>query len=556
MANRTDPLARQVHGCNPQTLMSRIVRRKIYESAYWKEQCFALTAETVLDPCVALTYVGGTYGGKRQPAPFLCLVLKLLQIQPEEEVVLEFIKQEQFKYLRAVGAFYFRLVGRAHEVYTHLEPLLADYRKLRMRQPDGRYTLMCMDEFVDSCLRNTNFLDVDLPALPKREVLENEGELPPTRLTALEHDVEVYASAGVAPSGKTLSERDQQLWLLQKEKLREEQKKLQRHVLQQRMRHQQQEQEQLLMQQVRELEIENGGDRAEPEKKEEADGWWREKKEKNERSRDERDRERAKKREEREDEERERLGNTHAAGDRPTSRYAEDRARGRGRGGSRSPTPVIKREKDERRGDDDERRRRRRREEEEEVERRRRRRDEEEEDDRHRRRERWRREDEEEERRRRRRDEDGDRRRRDRKDQEEADRHGDNYARSRRQYDEFDADRRRHRGGGGRGREEEDEDQRARQGKLDRKDEPRDYDDEGRRRRQRGHEAAGGARSERDEKKPKREGDTERERDRAKGPAFSYGSKTDDRKKGKDDSLSVQEWDTLRAQLGLKPLKK
>jgi pre-mRNA-splicing factor 38A len=38
-----------------------------------------------------------------------------------------------YRYLRALAAFYLRLVGSSVEVYTHLEPLLADYRKLRRR---------------------------------------------------------------------------------------------------------------------------------------------------------------------------------------------------------------------------------------------------------------------------------------------------------------------------------------------------------------------------------------------------------------------------------------
>ncbi|OXB51038.1 UNVERIFIED_CONTAM: hypothetical protein H355_014756, partial [Colinus virginianus] len=169
-------------GLNPQGLVSRIIRRKVYGCNFWKEHCFAVSAESVIEPCVGLSYVGGTYGGKRQPAPFLCIVLKLLQLQPEEEVILEFIKQERFKYLRAVGAFYFRLVGRAREVYVHLEPLLADYRKLRLRLADGKFKIVCMDEFIDDILKKTAMLDVDLPVLPKRETLEEEGLLPPTRL--------------------------------------------------------------------------------------------------------------------------------------------------------------------------------------------------------------------------------------------------------------------------------------------------------------------------------------------------------------------------------------
>jgi len=37
---------------------------------------------------------------------------QLLQIQPEKEIVVELIKNEDFKYVRALGAFYMRMVGK------------------------------------------------------------------------------------------------------------------------------------------------------------------------------------------------------------------------------------------------------------------------------------------------------------------------------------------------------------------------------------------------------------------------------------------------------------
>lgn len=35
--------------------------------------------------------------------------------------------------MRALGAFYLRLTGKSKEIYQYLEPLLNDYRKLRVR---------------------------------------------------------------------------------------------------------------------------------------------------------------------------------------------------------------------------------------------------------------------------------------------------------------------------------------------------------------------------------------------------------------------------------------
>lgn len=137
MANRTDPSAAIVHGTNPQYLIEKIVRSKVYESRYWKEHCFALTAETLLEKAVEIEFVGGTYGGIRKPCNFLCLLLKMLQIQPEEQIVLEYISNNDFKYVRVLGAIYLRLVGKAVDVYKYLEPLLSDYRKIRVQDTQG-----------------------------------------------------------------------------------------------------------------------------------------------------------------------------------------------------------------------------------------------------------------------------------------------------------------------------------------------------------------------------------------------------------------------------------
>jgi pre-mRNA-splicing factor 38A len=101
MANRTDPAAKSIRGTNPQNLVEKILRSKIYQNTYWKEQCFGLTAETLVDKAMELDHLGGTFGGNRKPTPFMCLVMKMLQIQPEKEIVIEFIKNDDYKYFLA-----------------------------------------------------------------------------------------------------------------------------------------------------------------------------------------------------------------------------------------------------------------------------------------------------------------------------------------------------------------------------------------------------------------------------------------------------------------------
>lgn len=134
MANATVRDAKWVHSTNPQFLVDKVLRQRVYDSRYWKEQCFALDAASVLDRAVALRAVGGTVGATQKPTPFLSLVLKLLQLQPQREIVLEYLGAQEFKYLQALAAMYVRLTFSPLDIYDLLEPFLSDYRKLRYAQ--------------------------------------------------------------------------------------------------------------------------------------------------------------------------------------------------------------------------------------------------------------------------------------------------------------------------------------------------------------------------------------------------------------------------------------
>ncbi|TXG65191.1 hypothetical protein EZV62_006466 [Acer yangbiense] len=193
MANRTDPAAKSIRGTNPQNLVEKILRSKIYQNTYWKEQCFGLTAETLVDKAMELDHLGGTFGGNRKPTPFMCLVMKMLQIQPEKDIVVEFIKNDDYKYVRVLGAFYLRLTGTDVDIYRYLEPLYNDYRKLRKKLPDGSELFVCfvLNGFrvIDELLTNDYSCDVALPRVKKRLNLETAGTLEP-RKSVLEDDFE------------------------------------------------------------------------------------------------------------------------------------------------------------------------------------------------------------------------------------------------------------------------------------------------------------------------------------------------------------------------------
>ncbi|XP_033107311.1 pre-mRNA-splicing factor 38A-like [Anneissia japonica] len=194
MANRTVKDANSVKGTNPQYLVEKIIRSRIYESKYWKEQCFALSAELLVDKAMELRFIGGVFGGNVKPSPFLCLILKMLQIQPEKDIVIEFIKNDDFKYVRCLGAMYLRLIGESVEIYKYLEPLYNDYRKIRFQNRNGGYEPTHIDEFIDELLHEERVCSIILPRIQKRHILEEAEKLEP-RVSALEEDLEVMESS-------------------------------------------------------------------------------------------------------------------------------------------------------------------------------------------------------------------------------------------------------------------------------------------------------------------------------------------------------------------------
>ncbi|RZF44796.1 hypothetical protein LSTR_LSTR015833 [Laodelphax striatellus] len=197
MANRTVKDAKSVRGTNPQYLVEKIIRSRVYDSKYWKEECFALSAELLVDKAMELRYIGGVFGGNIKPTPFLCLILKMLQIQPEKDIIVEFIKNEEFKYVRALGAFYMRLVGSSLDCYKYLEPLFNDSRKLRRQNRQGQFELVHVDEFIDELLREERMCDIILPRIQKRYVMEENNEIEP-KISALDDDLD----EGIESSGE------------------------------------------------------------------------------------------------------------------------------------------------------------------------------------------------------------------------------------------------------------------------------------------------------------------------------------------------------------------
>eukprot|EP00162_Nutomonas_longa_P008611 comp18655_c0_seq1/m.33768 comp18655_c0_seq1/g.33768 ORF comp18655_c0_seq1/g.33768 comp18655_c0_seq1/m.33768 type:complete len:290 (+) comp18655_c0_seq1:3-872(+) len=185
----SDRYKTQVHGGNPTFLIEKITREKILIHPYWREHCFGLNAATLLEKAARLEYIGGTYGGTRKPTPFICLVLKLLEICPPIDFIHEYMDQSEYKYVRALGCFYFRLVAASKDIYPVLETFYVDYRKLRYRNTDGSFKLVHMDEMIHSLLHEKSFCDTVLPHILARNVLENTNQLP-KRISSLKYELD------------------------------------------------------------------------------------------------------------------------------------------------------------------------------------------------------------------------------------------------------------------------------------------------------------------------------------------------------------------------------
>lgn len=68
-------------------------------------------------------------------------------MNPEKDIIYEFIKNKDYKYVNALALFYLRMTGKPREIYMMMEIFYSDFRKLRVRYLDGSYGLMYMDDF-------------------------------------------------------------------------------------------------------------------------------------------------------------------------------------------------------------------------------------------------------------------------------------------------------------------------------------------------------------------------------------------------------------------------
>ncbi|CDR36656.1 CYFA0S01e03356g1_1 [Cyberlindnera fabianii] len=152
------------NGINTTLLIEKIVRERVFDSLYYKQFCFNVNAATLLDRAVELACIG-SFEQSGRPFPFLCLLVKLIQLAPQREIIDFYISQERFKYLRVLGLLYVRIVYRD---LKSLRPYLEDYRKLRLYE-HGEWRLCHVDEVVDKLLNDEFFIGLKLTYTQKEE---------------------------------------------------------------------------------------------------------------------------------------------------------------------------------------------------------------------------------------------------------------------------------------------------------------------------------------------------------------------------------------------------
>ena len=166
-----------------------ILRNRVFNCYYWKDKCFGLTSETIIDKALELKYIGGMNHSSNQPTDFICLFIKMLQLNPSEEIVDEYLSDPDLKYLRALTALFIRFAYPPVKIYTKLEKLFCDYKKLVILKSKG-YAITHMDEYIDQLLNEEHIFEISLPKIPKRSVLEENGSLQPY-VSVLENELNI-----------------------------------------------------------------------------------------------------------------------------------------------------------------------------------------------------------------------------------------------------------------------------------------------------------------------------------------------------------------------------
>jgi pre-mRNA-splicing factor 38A len=173
---------KKVHGVNPALLFEKILREKIQDAQYWFLKASRLEFYDILKECVDNVVVIGTYlnASKSKICMFIALLFRLIQLDitiSDDIVEWIIIGDHGYKYLTVLFMIYARLMWEDNvKLWTLLESKLKDYRKIRILE-NGVVRITYIDEISDDLLINNKFIDMTLPRIVNRWVLEDSGAL-------------------------------------------------------------------------------------------------------------------------------------------------------------------------------------------------------------------------------------------------------------------------------------------------------------------------------------------------------------------------------------------
>ena len=79
------------------------------------------TVESLIVTSIALRNNGGVY---QKPTKFMCLLLKLLQIQPEKEILVEYLLVDEFKCISVSESIWQKCVSDIYELWQSCDIIL------------------------------------------------------------------------------------------------------------------------------------------------------------------------------------------------------------------------------------------------------------------------------------------------------------------------------------------------------------------------------------------------------------------------------------------------
>lgn len=170
---------------NKSHLIETIVRNRIKDTIFYKQYLYLTNEQTILPVIVNhVKYISGLDANNR-PGPFLCCLLRLLEISPSSIIIQIYLNQTNFKYLTALILLYIRMTYKSHEVYSITDPYFSNFSRLKVQLSSPKfhngiavnYDFTFMDVFVDELLHNDRVVDILLPRMESRLNLMDKGLL-------------------------------------------------------------------------------------------------------------------------------------------------------------------------------------------------------------------------------------------------------------------------------------------------------------------------------------------------------------------------------------------